>query len=338
MHDKTHETISIIIPCYNAQRWIRETLSSVLAQNIASMEIIVVDDGSTDDSARIIQQEFPAVRLLQTENRGPSHARNVGTQASSGTLIQYLDADDLLVPDKLNAQAHLLEETGADVAYGDWQFLVPTSNGSFVPGQTVHRQITGEPEIELFTTFWCPPAAYLFRRSIVEKVGGWNERLPVIQDARFALDCALQGGRFAYCPRLVAQYRNHRVGSVSTQNGVAFVRDVFQNAVEIHEGWQRQGGISEQRRTALHSVYSYIAQSTVRNDKATFEAAYGALKALSPNGMFIPKGSPLMRITTHLIGYPRAESIAALLRQLETLLRSTVRHYIIPSVHDSSLL
>src|SRR5258706_9511710 len=152
MHDKTHETISIIIPCYNAQRWIRETLSSVLAQNIASMEIIVVDDGSTDDSARIIQQEFPAVRLLQTENRGPSHARNVGTQASSGTLIQYLDADDLLVPDKLNAQAHLLEETGADVAYGDWQFLVPTSNGSFVPGQTVHRQITGEPEIELFTT------------------------------------------------------------------------------------------------------------------------------------------------------------------------------------------
>ena len=89
--------VSVVIPCYNSARWIRETLASVLQQGEDPIEIIAIDDGSTDDTAAIIERDFPAVRLVRTENRGASRARNHGTELASGEFIQYLDADDLLI-------------------------------------------------------------------------------------------------------------------------------------------------------------------------------------------------------------------------------------------------
>src|SRR5438105_429631 len=96
--------VSVVIPCHNASRWIRETLASVVAQNHDGLQIIVVDDGSTDDSAAIVDREFSDATLIRTPNRGASHARNTGTEAAFGDFIQYLDADDLLAPGKLAAQ------------------------------------------------------------------------------------------------------------------------------------------------------------------------------------------------------------------------------------------
>jgi len=167
-------TVSIIVPCFNARDWIVDTLTSVFDQGLEDLEIIVVGDGSDDGSADLVAREFPCVRLVRSDHAGASEARNLGTRLSSGDFIQYLDADDLLAPGKLERQVRALIENGADVAYGDWSEL-PT-------GRVVSRRIEGDPEIALFTDFWCPPAAYLFRRDIVERVGGWRRDLPVIQD------------------------------------------------------------------------------------------------------------------------------------------------------------
>src|SRR5215470_4845923 len=114
--------VSIIIPCFNAERWLAETLRSALAQSGINREIILVDDGSTDQSREIAAQ-FTAqgVHVIDQANRGASAARNAGLRAAKGKWIQFLDADDLLGPEKLARQVAALERAGEDVlAAGPW--------------------------------------------------------------------------------------------------------------------------------------------------------------------------------------------------------------------------
>jgi glycosyltransferase involved in cell wall biosynthesis len=316
--------ISVVIPCYNAARWIIATLQSVFVQQHVNFEVIVVDDGSTDDSAHIITTKFPQVRLICISNSGPSRSRNIGTQAAQGHFIQYLDADDLLAPDKLAVQLQALEQSDADVAYGDWQRLEQQTDGSFVPGQVIKRQLPSDAEIGLFTDFWCPPAAYLFRRTIVDRIGGWNERLPVIQDARFALDAALYGGQFVYEPGIAAYYRTHQTGSVSKRDPIAFNRDVYQNALEVEDWWNRNGELTDSRYTALLRVYGQVARASYGSDMDTFEAAYNKLEHLSPG--YIPQQPQMLSLLSRILGYRRAEAIAKRYRLIKAQLKFSKQH------------
>lgn len=304
--------VSVVIPCFNAAPWIRETLQSVVAQRLDNLEVIVVDDGSTDASDEIIRTEFGFASLVRTTNQGASHARNLGTSLASGSFLQYLDADDMLAEGKIRAQIAALESSGADVAYGDWQKLISSGDG-FAPGEVVARKLTQEPALDLFGSFWCPPAAYLFRRAIVDKVGSWNPRLPIIQDARFALDCALHGGRFEYVNGVMAHYRVHASGSLSRRSSQAFHRDIYRNAQEVESWWREHGGLTEDRKRAVVSCLSYVARSTYRRDEATFEAAVADLERLSPG--YAPEGPLHMKVASKLIGYRRAEGVAACYRR-----------------------
>ena len=96
--------VSIIIPCFNAGRWLREAIDNCLAQTYRGVEINVVDDGSTDDSLTIIQSYGDKIRYESGPNQGGSHARNRGFALSHGDYIQYLDADDFLLPEKIEEQ------------------------------------------------------------------------------------------------------------------------------------------------------------------------------------------------------------------------------------------
>jgi len=319
-----NQLISVIVPMFNAERWIAETLASVEAQTYPRnlMEIIVVDDGSTDGSADIVARQFPAAQLIRTRNGGPSRARNAGTKVAHGRLLQYLDADDLLVRDKLQRQVQAMENTGADVAYGDWQGLVLQSDDTFKHGDVMQRKMEDEPEIALLVDFWCPPAAYLFHREIVERVGGWNERLPVIQDARFALDCALHGAMFTYCRGTMAYYRIHSPHSVSRRDPDAFINDCFQSAREVEEWFLKHGGITAKRRAALIKVFEQVARATYENTPDTFEAAYEALERLSPGG-YTPSHPKHLALASKIVGYRRAEALAVTYRKGKALLKAS---------------
>jgi glycosyltransferase involved in cell wall biosynthesis len=309
--------VSVVIPCYNAQQWIRDALSCALHQTLPA-EVILVDDGSTDASASIVQREFPAVRVIRTPRQGPSRARDLGTRSSSGEFIQYLDADDLIPPWKLERQVRLLDRTGADVAYGGWRRLVRSAAGKYEPEPAVERRIAATPEIELLTDFWCPIHAYLFRRSIFDAVGGWNADLPVIQDARFALDCALRGARFVYEPGVVAEYRIHRGGSVSSADPTGFVRDCLRNALQVKSWWEANGGLSSDRTRALVRVLDTVARDS--RDALTFHEACAALRRLVPG--YIPSRPAWLGIVSRSIGYPRAVSIYSWAARIRRALRA----------------
>lgn len=311
--------VSIVIPCFNARRWIGEALESIYAQGFDDLETLVIDDGSTDGSADVVRRAFPSARVTSIAHAGPSYARNVGTQAASGVYLQYLDADDRLAPGKLATQVNALEREGADVAYGDWAELVEQPDGTYQPGRVTHRHLGETPELALFTNFWCPPAVYLFRRSIIEKVGGWREDLPVIQDARFTLDCALHGATFAYCPGMMAYYRRHNGNSLSQRDSKAFTRDCLLNAQQVEAWWRTHGGIAAERKQALLTVYLYVARASYRNDTATFEQAYEALEQLQPG--YCPPAPWHLALISKVVGYRRGEAVAYHYRRLKTHLQ-----------------
>ncbi len=316
----TEILVSVIIPCFNAEAYLRETIESVKRQHLQEIEVIVVDDGSSDRSVSLIRSEFPEIILVEIEHCGnPGRVRNRGTQLAKGKFIQYLDADDVLAPGKLKTQLQAMKVSEADIAYGNWHSLTQNTNNIYSPGEIIKREMSETPEIDLFTDFWCPPAVYLFRREIVEAVQGWNEKLLVIQDARFALDCALRGARFIYCPEVMAYYRIHTGESVSTCDPKAFVRDCFINAVEIEAWWRSNGGVEENRLKALLKVYGYVARASFEKDHPLFEEARLALERLQPG--YIPASPKFLAIASKFLGYRQAEWLALKYRRTKATLR-----------------
>src|SRR3954465_6548006 len=109
--------VSIVIPCYNSARFLVETVESALSQTYTPAEIILVDDGSTDGSAELIRSYGHRVKAEFGPNCGGGAARNRGTALARGEFIQYLDADDLLIPDAIEKRVAALQQSTADVAY-----------------------------------------------------------------------------------------------------------------------------------------------------------------------------------------------------------------------------
>ncbi|MFH1790461.1 MAG: glycosyltransferase [Candidatus Omnitrophota bacterium] len=314
--------VTVVIPCHNAEKYLAEAVESALGQKGVSSEVIVVDDGSSDSSAGIITRDFPSVKLIRSECQGPSRARNLGTRHAGGAFIQYLDADDILAPDKIRIQKEALEKSPADVAYGDWLRLKHSDKKGWAPSETIRRQMR-IPEIDLFTDFWCPPAAYLFRKEIVDRIGGWKEEFPIIQDARFVLDCALYGARFAYCPGVMASYRAGQGGSVSARDPRGFIRDCFRNAKDVEAWWRGHNGITAERRQALIKAYSYVMRSSFEKDREAFEEAFGRAQNLVPD--YLPDQPAHFRVTAKIFGYRNAERIALIYRKCRKRLEKLVR-------------
>ncbi len=316
-------SVSIVIPCFNARHWIRATLESVFDQRSLDLQVIVVDDGSTDGSGDLVSQWFPNVELVRMDNGGPSRARNMGTRLARGQFIQYLDVDDLLAPDKLEGQVQALTASGADIAYGDWREFQSGPDTPCVPGRLVARRIEGHPEIALCTNFWCPPAAYLFRRSIVDDVGGWDEQQAVVEDVRFVLQCALRGAAFVYCPGVAALYRTHTTDSQSTRDPTAFNRGCLRNAAMLEDWWRRRAALTPTRVEALLKAYGYVARATFECDASTFEAAYAAMDRLHPG--YIPRHPWHLSLTSRLVGYRSAEAIGVRYRRTKQTFTQVVR-------------
>jgi glycosyltransferase involved in cell wall biosynthesis len=300
--------VSVIVPCRNAAPWLAETLSSVLDQTGPSLEVIVIDDGSDDESPAIAEQAGPRVRLLRQPPRGVSAARNAGTAAARGEFLQYLDADDLLLPSTLTARVSALDASGADVALGGWVRWKAGPDGVFRAGDVERATLGPRPEIDLLTDAWWPPGAILYRRAIVDRIGGWREDLPIIQDARFLLDSALHGARFTQVAGVGLRYREHDQ-SLSRRDPLAFAVDCYRSAADLEWQWTRADALDPDRRHALVRVYAHVARATFTRDRAVFDEAYGRAVRLDP--AFEPQGPPALRLLSSLIGYRPAEHVAS---------------------------
>src|SRR5438093_263789 len=169
--------VSILIPCYNAERWIAEAVESALAQTWADKEVIVVDDGSTDRSLEIIRSYDDRVRWETGPNRGGGAARNRLLELSRGDWLQYLDADDYLLPNKIEQQmAVVAARSDVDIVFGP----VILEHWSEELNRRELLAIPAPHDLWILLATWGLPqtGATLWRKAAVVEVGGWKSDQP----------------------------------------------------------------------------------------------------------------------------------------------------------------
>jgi teichuronic acid biosynthesis glycosyltransferase TuaG len=318
------------VPAYNAEPWITETLRSILDQTIdpASYEIIVVDNGSLDhtlDAAAAALRGVPARVTLRSEPlRGPAHARNHGLRLARGSWIQFLDADDLLHPDKLRLQLNAARAADPEVGliYSAWQRTEGASKVGIMP-YIEDADAWSRVRTLLTTEGFIPTGGQLFRHSAVLAVGGYRD-IGLVEDVDIYLRIAIASWRFQpfnyHVPLFV--YRTHQVGSLSTNNVVSFWDGVVRNAA-FAESWAREKTHAEakvlpdQMVEVIADCYRQAARNFAGRDWARFDAVVERLKNLV--GSVAPKGPFALRALSNFVGYKNAERVAIAYRGIKKI-------------------
>lgn len=296
--------VSIIIPCFNAERWIREAIDSCLEQTYPHIEIIVIDDGSTDRSLEIIK-EFQGKIIWETGvNRGGNYARNRGFSLSKGEFIQYLDSDDYLLLDKVAHQLYFLEELQADIVYGDVRYQHHPIGGEFFQENATFWGIAGEHEdfLESLLAYGClPPIAYLIRRDAIINSPGWDESLSAGQDRDFLLSLMIDNPHLVvkYQPKVGAIYRRYGNVTVSTASKPRLVHNFCQVLAKAESKLQKSDRLSIRYIKALATCYYRMSQE-YKEDISSSLYQHIIKKYLSLLSLlWIKKLDPLMTVSQY---------------------------------------
>ncbi len=172
-------TVTVIIPTYNRAGFLKEAIDSVFAQDFCDFELIVVDDGSTDETPQVLAP-YPNIRVLRQHRRGVSAARNSGISATTGRFVAFLDSDDLWLPQKLSAQVAFFKTQPGALACQTEEIWI--RNGVRVNPKKRHKKPSGmifEPSLKLCLV---SPSAVMVKRSLLDEVGRFDENLPVCED------------------------------------------------------------------------------------------------------------------------------------------------------------
>lgn len=258
--------VSVIIPCFNAERWLAEAIDSCLQQTYSHLEIIVIDDGSTDNSLKIAQSYEKKIICESVPDRGGNYARNRGFALSKGKYIQYLDADDYILPEKIERQVHLLEETGADVVYGDWRHRYHLPDGtSFLDKINIGGV---QPDIleSLLANWWTALASLLYRRTAVENSDGWDENLLAAQDRDFFLSVVMSGAKVVYQPGCHSIYRRYGNVTVSTSSIPRWIQSHIQVLEKVEKKLLQKNKLSAKYRSAIAQSYFDMGREALVHD------------------------------------------------------------------------
>ncbi len=257
----TMDLISVILPAYNGEATIAETLRSVLAQTHHHLEVLVIDDGSSDHTAAIVEAfPDPRVRLHRFANRGAPVSRNRGIREAAGRYLSFIDADDLWSPDKLEKQLAALErEPQAGVAYS---FTVYIDAAGELLRRGFHEPISGNVLRQLCVRFFLQNGSNaLVRREVFERIGRFDKSFEVCDDYDFYLRAA-EHFQFALVAEDQIFYRV-RSGSLSTQPHK--MRRGSHRA--IHAAVQRSPELRPLLREAIAVTDGYVIGKALQNPR-----------------------------------------------------------------------
>lgn len=248
--------VSIIIPVFNRPSMLKHALSSIRQQTYSKIEIIVVDDGSDEDSAREYTRlaeafgEAQEVKLIRKANGGAASARNAGILASSGDYIYFLDSDDLIFPESIEALVCALTGSGESYCIGRVVEVDYSLRRNL--GET-HRDGSGNI---MRNAQWCTHAS-LYRKSAVLAVGGFDDSLRNGEDTIFQIKMKLKYGDGARCNAFVGARRRHKQGHLSFDGGSADDRARFLVAaadlISRHDAF-----LNERRAVRLRSIAAFL--------------------------------------------------------------------------------
>lgn len=304
--------VSFIIPVFNKELFVLKTVESVLNQEYSNIEVVLINDGSTDRSLDILKEfklKYPTlVTLIDSPNQGVSAATNLGIQAAKGEYIQFLDADDLLSPEKINVQINLLKGKGerciATCTYVEFKDSI--QNCSKVPYGTFRSFKSG---IELLLQFWerqemLQPACYLTHRSLIDQVGPWDESLSINQDGEFFTRVLLEVEEIIFDPDSLVYYRNPGPSNVSQQKS----EQAFRSLLDSYQSYERntlQKENSYRVRSALKKVYQKFIYDCFPNYPYLITQSEELIKNLGvKEKTFI--GGPKFQMLSKFLGFKNA--------------------------------
>ena len=330
------EVASVVIPTFNSKEHICECIDSVLAQSYPHIEIIVVDDGSTDNTVRLARRRLEGFAHWQVVelgiNGGASAARNVGLRAATGSWVQFLDSDDILMPGKIEKQMAACAEAAADVAaiYSPWNwgFLEDGRIEWLGPLQTPF--IAGKAPV-MCLVGGCRPllGAGLMRRTVLNAVGGFDETLRFWECEEINVRIA-SVGRFLPVPSTEPLYLwRLRRGDIYIGDGKARYQ-----SKDVALGWitlavkatggrsLSEQGLSEQDTELFLRECTLWGRLIYSQQKQSFNEYLAIARRLDPN--IAPAYPRHIAVLSGWVGYEKAEGVAKLTRQPKVWLRTVL--------------
>lgn len=307
--------VTIIIPCYNAESFVADAIESAFAQTFKDIEIIVVDDGSTDGTIDVINRYANRIRILRQRNLGAPAARNNGMRAARGEFVQFLDADDILLPSKVEVCIQHFEPD-IDVVFCDYidEDALERRGGSLVKRAIYSLQRPPphwDPNDVVTSTLKSPVTtlAPLFRLSTLQQLGGWDERLKNNQDIELTFRLALNGARFKKIDQALVQVRHHRSATRIRMRPDSH-RGVLHATRIMHEQALKLNALTPSLRTALAARYARWGRiAYLRGDRDIARNAFELARSMDRDAK--PSGCPLYNAAARLLGLERMVAITA---------------------------
>ncbi len=247
--------ISVIIPCYNSLKFIKDAIDSVLNSGWRNVEIIVVDDGSAEPVKPFLKENYPQLPNLyciHQENRGLSGARNTGIRHSRGEYLVFLDADDILLPDKLQVQLEYLRANPAtDIVYSLSEWFEHRDPNKILPVRFPVYE--GDILQHLLFGNFIHVNSILVPKKMVQEQQGFDESLRELEDWDLWLRLAIAGKRFACIPQVLSRVRVHAGSMTSNQAKMnsTMVRVLLKNKAAILEQGNHRPGLQKAFYIAL---------------------------------------------------------------------------------------
>jgi len=309
--------VSVCIPAYNSNRYIGETIDSLLNQSYQNLEIIVVDDGSTDGTSAVLKRiKDRRFTFALQKNKGASAARNVAFRLSSGSFIKFMDADDLLNPACIERQvAKLLGKEGS-LASAKWGRFYKDDRSDFrLSSENVWKDLLG---IDWLIESLLPtganmmqPGIFLAARSLVEQAGPWNESLSLIDDFEYMIRLISQSGVVLFCDEAVLMYRSGNLDTLSGQTSPKHMVSAF-NSLEL--GIQTILSVKNDSRSrqACANTYKRWSYLFYPDHEDLLDRLETKIEELGGSDIDIMGGPWFLRLSG-LVGWKRAKKIKRLL-------------------------
>jgi glycosyltransferase involved in cell wall biosynthesis len=299
--------VSIIIPCHNAAGWVAQAIQSALDQTWQPVEVIVIDDGSTDTSLEVIKSFGNRITCESGPARGMNHARNRGLELARGEYIQFLDASCYLAPEKIGRQMPVLRGSEFEVVYEDWRRVEERPDGSvrYVAGLSGGRADI----LEALLSNWVPQdPALLYKRQMFERNIRWNERFAFAQDWEMHIRLAMAGVSYGYVPGCYSIIRCPREAMDSAAGSRPMEDNIVDILKEAETHLRAVGNLTGRYRRAMARAYLALAcgaNEYFDRDRDRFEALLREAQRLSASAVY--PYSPIYLAAAKMFGVRNAE-------------------------------
>ena len=273
MSEASNITVSVIMPAYNAEKFLEASINSALSQSIDSIEVIVVDDGSSDNTLQLAKSFGDKVRVFSRKNGGAAAARNYGVQQAKGDWVAFLDADDIWLPQNLEQQ--LTNCKGMVWSHSDSVFIGDGHDGT-VRSSDLAPKYGGEVIPQLVVNNFIGTSTVMMKRDVYLEMGGFDESLRALQDWDLWLRMASKY-ELSYTPDVLAQYRVHAAStSRSARKTLPYHLEVIKRTFELGGVGDKYAHLKKRTLAESYGVCSLIAEDS--NDP--WFALYCATKAV----------------------------------------------------------